>query len=91
MLARTAVGKPVVTWKANPENGIAGYNVYRVDDGGGDPRSLAKKVAGPLAETRFVDATRTGRGRCKYSIVPIDAAGREGRASFGAWLDGGYN
>lgn len=86
VLAKTVEGKPVVTWKANPEKGIAGYDVYRLDGG-----NSAKKIAGRLAETRFVDETGTGSGRCKYYIVPIDALGREGRASYGAWLDGGFN
>jgi hypothetical protein len=90
--ARKQAGDVVVTWNANPEQSLAGYNVYRADSGGGNKNRLAKKIAGPIKQTRFVDAGRGDGGPCKYYVTAVDATGREGRASYGAWFnDNGRN
>ncbi len=92
LLAREVDGKVTLTWTANPQKGVRGYNVYRADSGSGDVKTLAKKIAGPVAGTRFVDESKADRRACKYYVTAIDAAGREGRASYGAWFnDDGRN
>ncbi len=80
-------GGAAVTWRANPQQGIAGYNVYRADDRNAEIRELARKIAGPIAATRYLDAAKTDARPAKYYITAIDALGQEGYASYGAWVN----
>jgi len=82
-------GRIVVTWRPNAEKNIQGYNIYRKDSSSGLD---AKKVAGPIQVTRFVDQSKTDRQTCKYYVTAVDLLGREGYASYGAWFnDDGRN
>jgi len=82
--ARREEGRVLITWRANPERHLKGYNVYRVDDRSAkDP----KKVGVLVTEPRWVDASKTDDAICKYYVTAVDLLDQEGFASYGAWFN----
>ena len=71
-------------WAANPERGIVGYRVYRID-GRWDKDSVSRLTAEPVAETAYSDGT-AGKSTRRYSIVAVDALGQEGLPSSPVWF-----
>ena len=73
-------------WAANPEAGIKGYRVYRMEspriNGPGQP--VTRLTPDPIAEPRFVDAT-AGKVTRRYWVVAVDALGQEGVPSAPTW------
>jgi hypothetical protein len=73
-------------WAANPEAGIKGYRVYRMEspriNGPGQP--VTRLTPEPIAEPRFVDET-AGKVTRRYWIVAVDALGQEGFPSAPTW------
>ncbi len=76
-------GRAVLTWRPSAHRKLQGYNVYRLDAPDG---KTTRKIAGPVPEARFVDASKTDEAPCKYYVAAVDALGREGVASYGAWF-----
>ncbi len=70
-------------WAANPEQGIAGYRVYRMD-GRFDKEPVSRLTEGPLAATEFADEA-AGKNTRRYYIVAVDALGQEGLPSSPVW------
>jgi hypothetical protein len=70
-------------WKPNPEKGIRGYVVYRLD-GRWDKDPISRLTAEPVAATEFVDPT-AGKGTRRYEVVAVDALGQEGEPSRPVW------
>ena len=70
-------------WQPNPEEGIIGYRVYRMDGRyrGSPVRRLTKE---PITDTRFVDHS-PGRHTRRYYIVAVDRLGQEGTPSAPVW------
>ncbi len=70
-------------WAANPEKGITGYRVYRMD-GRWDKDRVSRLMAVPQAETTFADET-AGKPTRRYYVVAVDALGQEGFPSAPVW------
>ncbi len=71
-------------WAANPEEGIAGYRVYRMD-GRYDKDPVSRLTLEPRSETTFTDET-AGKSARRYYIVAVDALGQEGFPSSPVWF-----
>jgi hypothetical protein len=71
-------------WAANPERGILGYRVYRMD-GRYDKEPVSRLTPLPIAQTTFQDAT-AGKSSRRYYIVAVDALGQEGSPSSPVWF-----
>jgi hypothetical protein len=73
-------------WAANPEKGIKGYRVYRMEspriNGPGQP--VTRLTAEPLADPRFLDGS-AGKVTRRYWVVAVDALGQEGFPSAPTW------
>jgi len=73
-------------WKANPEKGIKGYRVYRMEgpkiNGPGQP--VTRLNDEPITETTFIDPNATKETK-RYWIVAVDALGQEGIPSAPVW------
>ena len=70
-------------WTANPEKGIAGYRVYRLD-GRWNKDPVSRLTPQPISETTFADETAGQRTR-RYYVVAVDALGQEGFPSSPVW------
>lgn len=71
-------------WSANPEQGITGYRVYRMD-GRFNDAPVSRLAADPIADTKFADET-AGKSSRRYYVVAVDALGQEGFPSSPAWF-----
>jgi hypothetical protein len=71
-------------WTQNPERGIRGYRVYRMD-GRYDKEPIARLTDGPIAETQFSDPA-AGKASRRYYVVAVDALGQEGFPSSPVWF-----
>ena len=72
-------------WAANPERGIAGYRVYRMD-GRYDKDAVARLTPEPIGVTTFQDDS-AGKSARRYYIVAVDALGQEGFPSSPVWFN----
>ena len=72
-------------WTANPEKGIAGYRVYRLD-GRYDKDAVSRLTTEPRTETTFNDES-AGKSSRRYYIVAVDALGQEGFPSSPVWFN----
>jgi hypothetical protein len=70
-------------WTANPEKGIAGYRVYRLD-GRWNKDPVSRLTPQPISETKFADET-AGQQTRRYYVVAVDALGQEGFPSSPVW------
>jgi hypothetical protein len=73
-------------WAANPEKGLRGYRVYRMEGPrlNGPGQKVTRLTAEPLAPPRCTDAA-AGKGTHRYWVVAVDALGQEGFPSAPAW------
>jgi hypothetical protein len=71
-------------WAANPEQGIAGYRVYRMD-GRYDKELVSRVTEQPLADTAYEDAA-AGKQSRRYYVIAVDALGQEGFPSSPVWF-----
>jgi hypothetical protein len=72
-------------WAANPEKGLRGYRVYRMD-GRFDKEPVSRLTEQPIAERVFTDGAADKKSR-RYYIVAVDALGQEGHPSAPAWYE----
>jgi hypothetical protein len=72
-------------WAANPESGLRGYRVYRMD-GRFNKEPIPRLSAEPITATTFAD-TEAGKASRRYYIVAVDALGQEGFPSAPAWFN----
>lgn len=71
-------------WSPNPEQGLAGYRVYRMD-GRFDKEPVSRLTAEPITATTFQDES-AGKQARRYYIVAVDALGQEGFPSSPVWF-----
>lgn len=73
-------------WAANPEKGIKGYRVYRMESPriNGPGQKVTRVTTEPIAEPRFVDEA-AGKATARYWVVAVDALGQEGFPSAPTW------
>jgi hypothetical protein len=69
-------------WSANPEKGIAGYHVYKLEG----TWSIARITKEPIRDTTFTHKS----GSTRYWIVAVDALGQEGQPSSPVWHQHSY-
>jgi hypothetical protein len=72
-------------WSANPEKGIKGYRVYRMD-GRFDKEPVSRLTPDPVPERTFSDPD-AGRKSRRYYVVAVDALGQEGFPSSPVWFE----
>jgi hypothetical protein len=73
-------------WQKNPEEGIKGYRVYRMESPrvNGPGQKVTRVTAEPIAETTFTDRG-IGKEQRRYWVVAVDALGQEGQPSAPTW------
>jgi len=73
-------------WKANPEQSLKGYRIYRMEgpkiNGPGQP--VTRLTAGSVADLQYTD-TQATKDTKRYWVVAVDALGQEGFPSAPAW------
>jgi hypothetical protein len=74
-----------VKWAANPEKGLKGYRVYRMD-GRFDKEPVTRLTADPVADLKLSDPEAGKRSR-RYYVIAVDALGQEGFPSAPVWFD----
>jgi hypothetical protein len=72
-------------WAANPEMGIKGYRVYRMD-GRFDKEPVSRLTEEPVEGCEFSDPG-AGKKTRRYYVVAVDALGQEGHPSSPVWFD----
>ena len=72
-------------WAANPEQGIKGYRVYRMD-GRYDKEPVTRLTPDPIQALTFSDP-EAGKKSRRYYVVAVDALGQEGYPSSPVWFD----
>lgn len=72
-------------WSANPEQGLKGYRVYRMD-ARYDKDPVTRLTPDPIPDLTFTDPD-AGRKSRRYYIVAVDALGQEGSPSSPVWFE----
>jgi hypothetical protein len=72
-------------WQANPEKGLRGYRIYRLD-GRFDNQPITRLTPEPIAAQLFSDR-EAGRATRRYHVVAVDALGQEGIPSQPVWFE----
>jgi hypothetical protein len=72
-------------WAANPEKGIQGYRVYRMDGRWNDD-PISRLTSDAVPQTTFEDVT-AGKVSRRYYIIAVDALGQEGFPSSPVWFE----
>jgi hypothetical protein len=80
-----------IKWAANPETGLKGYRVYRMNGPriNGPGQTVSRLIAEPITETTFTDPA-AGKGVQRYYVVAVDALGQEGIPSSPTWFNREY-
>jgi fibronectin type 3 domain-containing protein len=71
-------------WDANPEKGIAGYHVYKLEG----TWKIVRLTKEPIKDTTF--SHKGGRGTTRYWVVAVDVLGQEGEPSSPVWHNQSY-
>ncbi|HZQ91539.1 MAG TPA: fibronectin type III domain-containing protein [Terriglobales bacterium] len=66
-----------LTWTPNTDADLAGYNVYRREEGGAAVRTNSELLKAPA----FRDTNVVARGRYLYSVTAVDVRGNESEKS----------
>ena len=72
-------------WAANPERGLQGYRIYRLD-GRWDKDPISRLTENPVSDLRFSDPS-AGKDSRRYHVVAVDALGQEGFPSAPVWYN----
>lgn len=72
-------------WKANPEAGIVGYRVYRMN-GRFSNAEIPRLTPDPIDRTDYTDDA-AGKSTRRYYVVAVDALGQEGFPSAPVWFE----
>jgi fibronectin type 3 domain-containing protein len=67
-----------LTWNANTEPDLAGYNIYRSSSASG---TFVKLNSNPLTSPKFFDTTVPAGATVYYRIVAVDKAGNASAAT----------
>ena len=71
-------------WAANPEKGIVGYRVYRMD-GRWSKDPVSRLTDDPQSLLTFADES-AGKNARRYYVIAVDALGQEGFPSSPVWF-----
>jgi hypothetical protein len=71
-------------WEPNPEHGLRGYRVYRMD-GRYDKDPITRRTAEPVPATEYTDDA-AGKPTRRYYVLAVDALGQEGHPSSPVWF-----
>lgn len=71
-------------WAENPEKGIQGYRVYRMD-GRWEKDPISRLTPDPIRALTYTDPT-AGTATRRYYVVAVDALGQEGLPSAPVWF-----
>ena len=69
-------------WAANPEKGITGYHVYKLEG----TWNIVRVTKEPIQATTFTHKS----AQTRYWIVPVDVLGQEGAPSSPVWHQRSY-
>lgn len=72
-------------WEPNPEKGLKGYRVYRMD-GRWDKDPVPRLTAEPLNDTKWKDEA-AGKSTRRYYVIAVDALGQEGFPTSPVWFN----
>jgi hypothetical protein len=72
-------------WASNPEKGLRGYRIYRMD-GRFDGQPIARLTPEPAGPSSFIDMA-AGKTTRRYHVVAVDALGQEGLPSAPVWFE----
>jgi len=72
-------------WATNPEKGITGFRIYRMD-GRWNKDPVSRLTPDPISGTTYADTT-AGKDSRRYYIVAVDALGQEGFPSSPVWFE----
>lgn len=72
-------------WEKNPEQGLKGYRVYRMD-GRFDSAPISRLTPDPVTTTTFKDE-QAGKPTRRYYVVAVDVLGQEGFPSQPVWYN----
>lgn len=78
-------GTLTITWNANPEGNIQGYNIYRAEVSGGTLTKLNSTLVAP-ANTTFTDNTINYYLDYYYRVTAVDNNNMEGAKSPEQWI-----
>lgn len=86
LFAREDGGRCHLKWAANPERGLKGYRVYRMEGPrrNGPGQKVTRRTADPITMPRWTDPAATQETK-RYWVVAVDALGQEGLPSAPAW------
>ena len=84
LFARDAGTTCHLKWAANPERGLRGYRVYRMD-GRYEKDAIPRLTAEPITETKFTDEA-AGKPTRRFYVVAVDVLGQEGFPSAPVWF-----
>ncbi|HEY7427864.1 MAG TPA: fibronectin type III domain-containing protein [Gemmataceae bacterium] len=85
LFSRERGTKCELKWARNPEKGLRGYRVYRLD-GRFDNQPVSRLTPEPITDLTFTDAMAGKSGR-RYHVVAVDALGQEGLPSAPVWFE----
>jgi hypothetical protein len=85
LFAREQGEKCDLKWARNPEKGLRGYRIYRLD-GRFDSRPVSRLTPAPVAALTFTD-DKAGKVARRYYLVAVDALGQEGFPSAPVWYE----
>lgn len=85
LLAREEGTACLLKWKANPEKGLKGYRVYRMD-GRYDKEAVTRLTPEPVQDLTFKDPDAGKKSR-RYYVIAVDALGQEGTPSSPVWFE----
>jgi hypothetical protein len=86
LLAREEGESCQLKWSANPERGLRGYRVYRMEGPkiNGPGQKVTRLTADPVPGPRYKDE-RAGKDTRRFWVTAVDALGQEGVPSAPAW------
>jgi hypothetical protein len=91
VFSKEAAAKCHLKWEKNPEQGIKGYRVYRMEspriNGPGQP--VTRLTTEPVGENHYLDE-KAGKVTRRYWVVAVDALGQEGFPSAPVWFERQY-
>jgi hypothetical protein len=76
---RESAGTAELKWAANPEKGIVGYHVYKLEG----TWNIVRLTTEPIKGTTYTH--KGGKGTTRYWVVAVDALGQEGQPSSPVW------
>jgi hypothetical protein len=85
LFARERGTKCDLKWTPNPEQGLRGYRVYRLD-GRYDNQPISRLTPQLIQDRTYTDET-AGKATRRYHVVVVDVLGQEGVPSAPVWFE----